>query len=231
VMPLSVILISSKYSEESVGSSTSQVILFGTLPAVIPDDIPTIVLAALEAEAAVLASPVGVLDLVVAHSSSSSSAPVETTIAPPIVVTSPIRDSTGPVIKVSPVPQVVHRRTRITVRKSVRGYRHVMTPAYSVALRLLRASALTHSYKTSSSDPSSHSSDFSSLSETVHTPSGPLPRRRPKCSDYVTPSSSTLARPSRKRCRSSATSVPTPAHPSGALSPVRANLLPLIQLS
>ncbi|GJY20789.1 putative reverse transcriptase domain-containing protein [Tanacetum coccineum] len=65
----------------------------------------------------------------------------------------------------------------------------------------------------SSSKISSHSS-----SDTAHTSSGPLPRRRQQCSDYATPSPSTLAEPSQKRCKSSATLLPIAAHPPTALS-------------
>ncbi|GKC55259.1 hypothetical protein Tco_1078004 [Tanacetum coccineum] len=59
----SVILISYDSSEESVGSSTSQVILFGRIPNVIPADVSTTVHAVPEMAAAVVAPPVGVLDL------------------------------------------------------------------------------------------------------------------------------------------------------------------------
>ncbi|GKA91015.1 hypothetical protein Tco_0812885 [Tanacetum coccineum] len=62
-MPLSVSSISSDSSEESVGSSTSRVILFGMIHAVISADVSTIVLVVSEVAATVVASPVGVLDL------------------------------------------------------------------------------------------------------------------------------------------------------------------------
>ncbi|GKC57948.1 hypothetical protein Tco_1085546 [Tanacetum coccineum] len=62
-MPLSVISISSDSFEESVGSSTTQVILFGTIPTVIPADVSTTVPAVLEMAAVVFASPAEVLDL------------------------------------------------------------------------------------------------------------------------------------------------------------------------
>ncbi|GJY04840.1 hypothetical protein Tco_0370780, partial [Tanacetum coccineum] len=48
----------------------------------------------------------------------------------------------------------------------------------------------------------------------------------PIVSDYVTPSSSLSAGPSWKRCRSPTTMVCSTAHTPGALSPVRADLLP-----
>ncbi|GJV44794.1 hypothetical protein Tco_1429330 [Tanacetum coccineum] len=59
-MVASVISISSDSSEESVGSSTSWVILFGTIPTIIPVDVSTIVPVVPEA-ASVVASPAGIL--------------------------------------------------------------------------------------------------------------------------------------------------------------------------
>ncbi|GKA95384.1 retrovirus-related pol polyprotein from transposon TNT 1-94, partial [Tanacetum coccineum] len=72
VMPLSVISISSDSSVESVGSSTSRVILFGMIPTVIHADVSTIVPAILEVAAAVVSSPAR-RSKAEAHSSSSSS--------------------------------------------------------------------------------------------------------------------------------------------------------------
>ncbi|GKF92252.1 hypothetical protein Tco_0278971, partial [Tanacetum coccineum] len=47
-----------------------------------------------------------------------------------------------------------------------------------------------------------------------------------ECSDYATSTSSLSAGPSRKRSRSSATSIPSRVHTVGALSPAQADLLP-----
>ncbi|GKB97536.1 hypothetical protein Tco_0983673 [Tanacetum coccineum] len=55
-----VISISSDSSDESVGSSTSRIILFGIIPAKIPIILPR----APEAGVTVVASPTGVLDLI-----------------------------------------------------------------------------------------------------------------------------------------------------------------------
>ncbi|GJU86571.1 hypothetical protein Tco_1294117 [Tanacetum coccineum] len=72
-MAAPVILISSYSSEESVGSSTSRVIWFGTIPTNIPGaKTPIIPPVAPEAEAAIVASPVGVLDLIVYSSTDSN---------------------------------------------------------------------------------------------------------------------------------------------------------------
>ncbi|GKC78037.1 hypothetical protein Tco_1128811, partial [Tanacetum coccineum] len=161
-------------------------------------------------------SPAGVLDLVIHSTSETDSsedslstehAPVAPAVSPFLFSdqseldseSEPPMDAFERVASERPLPLdsfgavVVRHRTRMTMRKSVKGYRHVMTPARSKALRLLRDSALTRFYKTSSSDPSSHSSDSLSSSDTAHTPLGPLPYRRPQCSYYVTPSSPTSA--------------------------------------
>ncbi|GJZ70024.1 hypothetical protein Tco_0633574, partial [Tanacetum coccineum] len=86
----------------------------------------------------------------------------------------------------------------------------------------------------SSSDSSLHTSDISftaSLqgtqvspgdhshhsSKAVRSPSGLLTHRRPQFLDYATPTSSSSAGPSRKRSRSSATSIPSTVHTTGAL--------------
>ncbi|GJS31354.1 hypothetical protein Tco_0491974, partial [Tanacetum coccineum] len=74
--------------------------------------------------------------------------------------------------------------------------------------------------KISLEDHSHHSS------KDVRSPSGPLTRRRPQCSDYATPISSSSAGHSRKRSRSSATSIPSTVHTAGALSTAQADLLP-----
>ncbi|GKD59498.1 hypothetical protein Tco_1297007 [Tanacetum coccineum] len=121
-------------------------------------------------------------------------------------------------------------------------------PARSAALR--RAHRETLSSKTSSfgassgssSDSTSHALESSSTaslqgtqispqdhshhsSEAARSPSGLLTCMRPQCSDYATHTSSSSAGPSRKRSRSSATSIPSTVHIVGALSPARADLL------
>nr|GEW26709.1 hypothetical protein [Tanacetum cinerariifolium] len=130
---------------------------------------------------------------------------------------------------------VVRSRIRTTARKSTLGLRPVMTPARSTALRRARRAAL--SLETSSSDNSAGSSSDSTChttessfttsllgtqissedhshhsSEAVRSLFGPLTRKRLRCIDYTTPTSSSSAGPSRKRSRSSATSIPSTVH-------------------
>ncbi|GKF51252.1 hypothetical protein Tco_0147719, partial [Tanacetum coccineum] len=68
-----VILISSDSSDESVGSSTSRIILFGTILAEILAEIQTIPPRAPEAGVVVVALPAGVLDLITYSSTISDS--------------------------------------------------------------------------------------------------------------------------------------------------------------
>ncbi|GKE70451.1 hypothetical protein Tco_1528523 [Tanacetum coccineum] len=96
----------------------------------------------------------------------------------------------------------------MTARKRVRPL-----PTHRLAMR--------HSTDHSSSDSSSEaSSDFYSDASSD-------PSSRYSLSDHSSPDlPGTSARPSRKRCRSSMTSVPALSPVSGALSPVRADLKP-----
>ncbi|GKC05810.1 hypothetical protein Tco_0997420 [Tanacetum coccineum] len=121
--------------------------------------------------------------------------------------------------------------------------------AHSTALRRAHQAALSpeasspSTSSSSSSDSTSHaleSSFTTSLqgtqispedhtyhsSEAVRSPSGPLTPKRPQCSDYATPTSSSSNGPSRKRSQSLATSILSTVHTVGALSPAQANLLP-----
>nr|GEU36162.1 hypothetical protein [Tanacetum cinerariifolium] len=63
-------------------------------------------------------------------------------------------------------------------------------------------------------------------SEAVRSPSGPLTCRRPQCSNYTTPTSSSSVGPSQNRSQYLATSIPSTVHTAGPLLPARAGLLP-----
>ncbi|GKD82825.1 hypothetical protein Tco_1349664 [Tanacetum coccineum] len=143
-------------------------------------------------------------------------APTQPTPSTEIATVPPICDTLTPVITASPT---VRNRIRTTTRKSTLGLRPMMTLAHSATLRRARRAAL--SYETSSSgtlsgsssDLASHTSESSftaSLqgtqispedhshhsSEAACSPSGLLTRRRPQCSNYATPTSSSSAGPS-----------------------------------
>ncbi|GJX13029.1 hypothetical protein Tco_0204787, partial [Tanacetum coccineum] len=156
-----------------------------------------------------------------AIASSTAIAP-STVVAPHQVHTSPICDTKALVTEISPVPHVVCHRTQMTARKGVTGLRLVMTPARSAALRLSRARPSSHSSgsssssSSSSSDSSSSSSGSSSEGSSSDTPAS-LPERL-SCLSTTHSHSGTLP------CRRP--QVPSPAHPSGALSPVHADCLP-----
>ncbi|GKD31392.1 hypothetical protein Tco_1242170, partial [Tanacetum coccineum] len=174
-------------------------------------------------------------------------APIPPAPSTEIALAPPACDTVTPVITAS---SAIRSRIRTTIRKSTLGLRPVMTPARSVALRRARREKLSsetsssHTSSSSSSDSASYTSESSftaslqgtqiSLedhlhhsSEAAHSPSGPLTRRRPQCSDYATSISSSSVGPSQKRSRSSTTSIPSTVHTAGALSLARADLLPL----
>nr|GEV20252.1 reverse transcriptase domain-containing protein [Tanacetum cinerariifolium] len=147
------------------------------------------------------------------------------------------------------LPFHLQSRIRTTARKSILGLQLVMLPACSADLCRAHQAALSSETSSSgtlsgsSSDSASHtleSSFTASLQGTQISPEDhshhyfeatrslfrPLTYRRPQCSNYVTPTSSSSARPSRKRSRSSATSVPSTIHTAGALLPAQPDLLP-----
>ncbi|GJZ59074.1 hypothetical protein Tco_0614890, partial [Tanacetum coccineum] len=169
-------------------------------------------------------------------------APIPPAPSAEIATAPPAYDTLTLVITASPT---VRSRIWTTAKKSTLGLRPVMTPTRSAALRRACRAALSFdtSSSSTSSDSASHTSESSfttslqgtqiSLedhsnhsSEAARSPSGTLACRRPQCSDYATPTSSSSARPSRKRSRSSATSISSTVHTAGALSLARADLLP-----
>ncbi|GJR83348.1 hypothetical protein Tco_0154133 [Tanacetum coccineum] len=226
---------------ESVGSVVLRVILFGTIPTeiLIVPDIPTDPPSTPELPAVspfLYSDDSEWRDRVRFHPflPSGSSSP-DTTIPSaeiPVVPTPPAPSTeiaTAPpdcdtltlIITASPA---VRSRIQKTSRKSTLGLRPVMTPARSVALRRARRATLSH--ETSSSSSLSDSTSHTLESSFTASLQGPLTRRRPQCLDYATPTSSSSAGPSRKRSRSSATSIMSAVHTAGALSLDRSDLLP-----
>ncbi|GKE31471.1 hypothetical protein Tco_1450793, partial [Tanacetum coccineum] len=121
---------------------------------------------------------------------------IETTIAPSDVPISPIRATTVLVTDTTPTPYLIGGCNQVTARKR---FRHPPT------VRLAPLVPSSHPlglfpYSSDTSGSSTKRSSYSS-SDTAHTPLGPLTRRRPQCSDYVSPSPSSSDRPSRKRRR------------------------------
>ncbi|GJS16144.1 putative RNA-directed DNA polymerase, eukaryota, reverse transcriptase zinc-binding domain protein [Tanacetum coccineum] len=144
--------------------------------------------------------------------------PIPPALSTEISITSPTCETLTPVIAAS---LAIRSRIRTTERKSTLGLRPMMTPAHSASPTSESSStAFLHGTKISPEDHSHHSF------EVVRSPSDPLTRKRPQCSDYATPTSFSSVGPSRKRSRSSTTSIPSIVHTAGALSPAQADLLP-----
>nr|GFB09412.1 hypothetical protein [Tanacetum cinerariifolium] len=197
-MAAPVILISLDSSDESVGSSTSRVILFGTILAEIPAETPMIPPVALEVEATRVASPAGVLDLITYSSIDSDSSEVPP--APRIRValcsssetSYPTHDLPPAVRQIVPALPGVPRRPAILV---LPGQESLVGQPYRT--RLMRVRKMLTARKRVQARDSSFSSEDS----------------------YFDTLATIFTRPSRKRCRSPATLVPLAAPTPGALSP------------
>ncbi|GJX09424.1 hypothetical protein Tco_0199283 [Tanacetum coccineum] len=198
-MVASVILIPSDSLEESVGSSTSQVILFSTIPTVIPADVPTIAPGVLEV-AVVVALPAGVLNLDIYATSETNSSSKVALHSSSFDTSSPSSPSTHVLpsttnappasLQIVPAPSGIPRRPAILV-----------LPGQEIPIG--RPYLNRRRFHSSSSSP---------------------PRKRSRaslCSSSSATHSSSLvsAGPSRKRCRS----------PTGDSLLIRADLLPLVR--
>ncbi|GJZ13065.1 putative reverse transcriptase domain-containing protein [Tanacetum coccineum] len=174
VMAISVISISSDSSEESVGTSTARVILFGTIATTITSIVPT----------------------------------VNSPTIPPI----------------APTIQPVHM---LTARKRVRRL-----PTQLLALRYSTDYSLSDHFTSNDSSQDSLSNSLSETSSNSHSDSSSNSSSRHSFSGHPIPDSpcdsltAIFARPSHKIRRSPTTSVPVASPVPGALSPVRADLLP-----
>ncbi|GJR25843.1 reverse transcriptase domain-containing protein [Tanacetum coccineum] len=224
VMAAPVISISSDMLVESVGSSFPRVILIGSIFVEVP--------VAPEVGAAVVASPTGVLELDT-HSSSevypSESSPPPVSVAPMILPflcsdnsesdteiperhVSPTTSTPEiPTASILPTPSAIFAPSfeALTARKSVRPL-----PSHCLALRFVHRSLartpwcseayLYWSYATLSTMYPPTTSELSARDSSFESSAGP----------------------SRKRCRSPATTVTSPIHATRALVPSRADLLP-----
>nr|GEU54970.1 hypothetical protein [Tanacetum cinerariifolium] len=248
VMVTSVILISSDSSKDSMGTPVGRVILFGTIPTIIPDTTPMIAPPTTDTPIIapiippfldyILASPdnspaseVESDHLRIHHRSSGHIPPLpaispflssdddttdsDTSDTPP----SPTHDTPFTEITASTQRSPVIPRHRVMIlahgqpipdgrpyRYHPNGTVHMMTTRKRVRPLPVQQLSVRHSVD-------HYSSDFSS---------------RHSSSDHSSPDlQSTSAGPSRKRRRSPMTFVPTLPLVSGALSPVRADLIPL----
>ncbi|GKF31536.1 hypothetical protein Tco_0101334, partial [Tanacetum coccineum] len=183
---------SSDTSEESVGSHAPRVILFGAIPAIIPDVpvVPADPIVTLEVGTVSVVSPSGVLDLV-DYSSSSDSDPSEDSLppVPDLPLVSPSRssshDTLSPLSEFPLAPVValpgIHRRSMTLVRPVRLSLSVDLTAPILMgrAFRRWMYVPLSTPYLPTTSDSSIGSSSKRSLD-----------------------SSSPSSRPSRKRCRS-----------------------------
>ncbi|GKD65992.1 hypothetical protein Tco_1308100 [Tanacetum coccineum] len=220
VMAISVISISSDSSEDSVGTPAGRVILFGTIPTTIPDTTPVITPPATQTDTPVI--------------------PTETPTIPPSpdytpdTPLSPNHDTPFTEITASTQRSPIIPRRRVMLlasgqpipygrpyRYHLNGPVHMMTARKRVGPLPTHRLAVRHSTDHSSSDSSSEaSSDF-------HSDASSDPSSRHPLSDHSSPDlPGTSAGLSRKRRRSPMTSVPALSPISGALSPVRADLIP-----
>ncbi|GJW90903.1 putative reverse transcriptase domain-containing protein [Tanacetum coccineum] len=209
VMAISVISISLDSSKDSVGTPAGRVILFDYTPAS-PDYSPA------------------------SDSESDPSEDPSSDHIPPLPATSPFLSSDDdPTDSDTPRSPIIPHRRVVAVcigqpipygrpyRYHLNGPVHMMTARKRVGPLPTHRLAVRHSTDHSSSDSSSEaSSDF-------HSDASSDPSLRHPLSDHSSPDLlSTSAGPSRKRRRSPMTSVPALSPVSGALSPVRADLIP-----
>ncbi|GJT89477.1 hypothetical protein Tco_1071194 [Tanacetum coccineum] len=237
VMAISVISISSDSSEDSVGTPIGRVILFGTIPTTIPDTTP------------VITPPATQTDTPSDPSEDPSSDHI-----PPLPATSPFlssdddsTDSDTPDTPSSPthdtpfteITASTQRSPTIRISSSLllasgqpipygRPYRyHLNGPVHMMTARKRVRPLPTH--RLAERHPTGHSSSDSSseASSDFHSDASSDPSSRHSLPDHSSPDlPGTSAGPSRKRRRSPMTSVPALSPVSGALSPVRADLIP-----
>nr|GEV87537.1 reverse transcriptase domain-containing protein [Tanacetum cinerariifolium] len=214
-MAILVVSVSSDLSEESVGTPAGQVILFGTIPATILDTTPTISLPTTHIDTAMTPTeiPTVLPTVLPTIPPSHDHIPALPDITPASLDYSPAFDSESPVIPhrrvmiLAPGQPIPHGRS---YRYHSNGPVHMMTARKRVGP--LPVQQLYVGHPASSDFHSDVSSDSSS---------------RHSLSDHSSPDlPSTSTRPSRKRHRSHMTSVPALSLVSGALSPVRVDLIP-----
>ncbi|GJT88601.1 hypothetical protein Tco_1070318 [Tanacetum coccineum] len=261
-MATSIISVSCDSSEESVGSSTSRVVMFGIIPTVIP---------VVSEVAAIVASPAGILDLEIYTTSETDpfedlSSPVHAPAAH--IISSFLHSSDSSEAsdnpfgsdsfvshlsldshEIVPAPPGVHRRPTILVlpgqeiplcrpyRTYPDGVLRMLTARKRVHPFLARIPANRRRFHSSSSlpprkrhraTPYSSSSNLPSSTTTVAPANVPglATKDTPVTTVDHSPTPSSSVGPSRKRCRSPATSIPLAIPTPGVVSSARADLLP-----
>ncbi|GJW33860.1 hypothetical protein Tco_0053892, partial [Tanacetum coccineum] len=221
VMAISVISVS---SEDSVGTPVGRVILFDTILTTIPDTTP--VITPLTTQTDTISDP--------SEDLSSDHIPSLPAISPFLSSTNDTTDGVTPDTPPSPThgQPIPHGRP---YRYHPNGLVHMMTARKRVRLIPIQQLAVRHFVDHSLSDYFSlddsarDSSSNSSLeaSSDFHSDASSDSSSRHSLSDYSSPDlPSTSAGPSRKRRRSPMTFVPALPPISGALSPIRTDLIP-----
>ncbi|GJW77086.1 hypothetical protein Tco_0138768 [Tanacetum coccineum] len=220
VMAAPVISILSDTSKESVGSHALQVILFGAIPAIIHviSEVPIILanpIVTPEVGTILVISPSGVLDLL-DYSPSSDSDPSDDSLppAPDLPLVSPFlcsddSEANGFVD--------VQRLLSDPVRLSFSVDLIAPTSMGRCTFR---------SFLIRDTPPDTTDADSSTPQRFVHRSLARTPRHS-LSSERSLDLSSPSSWPSRKRCRSPTTSVPSPTHVSRSIAPTPADLLPL----
>ncbi|GKA01767.1 hypothetical protein Tco_0674432 [Tanacetum coccineum] len=283
-MAISVISISLDSSEDSIGTPTGRVILFGTIPTTIPDTTLVITPPATQIDTPVTPTETPIIAPTIppspdytpaspdySHASDSESDPSEDPSSdhmPPLPTISPFlssdddtTDSDTPDTPPSPTHGTPFTKITASTQRSPviprhrvmilspgqpiphgRPYRyhhngsiHMMTVRKRVGPFLVPQLAVGHPVDHSSSDyfsPNDSAQDSSSDSSSeassyFYSDASSDSSSGHSLSDHSSPNlPSTSAGLSRKRCRSPTTSVPILSPVSGALSPVRADLIP-----
>ncbi|GKE23688.1 hypothetical protein Tco_1435200 [Tanacetum coccineum] len=239
VMAIFVISISSDSSEESVGTSTAQVILFGMIPTTIPATVPIVDPPVVHDDTPLIPTATLTIPLIVStlpHTSPflyTDSSDSDTFERPPLqdsyeatvakwrsrILPAPSGLPRGLAVLVLPGQSIPFGRPYST---QPNGVRKMLTARKRVRVLPLGRLASRYPPKHSSSDHfSSDSSSDSSSNYSLDSSSGhSLP------DSFVEALVTIFVGSSRKRCRSHAVSVSLATLVPGALSPVRADLIP-----
>ncbi|GJY40041.1 hypothetical protein Tco_0427311, partial [Tanacetum coccineum] len=236
VMAISVISVSSDSSEESVGTSTRRVILFGTIPTTIPDTTPSVIPPSTHTDTALTLaspdySPASDTEFDPSEDPSSDHIPPLPAIEPFLSSTDDSSDSDIPNTTPSPIHGTPFTEMTLSTQSTPVAFDHFASDDSS------QGSSSSPPTKTSS-DPSSNDLSDSSFDHSLLAPSSGLrpshhlcslvpsiPRLSTDISDRPSHDSSS-ASPSRKRSRSPIASVLLSLPIPEALSYARADLLP-----
>ncbi|GJS77415.1 hypothetical protein Tco_0727296 [Tanacetum coccineum] len=252
-MAISVILVSSNSSEESVGTPTGRVILFGTIPTTIPDTTPSMIPSTTHIDTTSIPNvsptipsspdytPASDMEFDLSEDPSSDHIPPLPATSPFLLTTDDSSDSDIPdtppspthVMVLAPGQPIPHGRP---YRYHLNGPVHMMTARKRVGpLPTHRIARLHHSSADALSDSASSHLSFDHSLPTPSSGMRPshhlcslvpsIPRSSAAISNRPSYDSSSVS-PSRKRSRSHVASIPLSSPIPRALSYARADLLP-----